>query len=177
MRGRLRTIGRAALLLGVMTPAAAAPGVVSAADIPSVVAGLAATGHLAAIRKDDEGVPYILVDEGDDEFSVSFDDCDDASAAIGCNLLIFNAAWEADPALDPLVVNQFNQQSTLAHAFLDEEGALNLSLAVTTRGGLPAANFAEVIAIWEASDAELAALIEAGDPPASGVIVTAFSVR
>jgi hypothetical protein len=175
MRGRLRATWGAALLLGVVTPASAAPGVVSAADIPSVIAGLKAAGHDAVIREDDEGVPYVLVDEGDDEFSVSFDDCDDAVAAIGCNLLIFNAAWEADATLDPDTVNQFNQQSTLAHAFLDEEGALNLSLSVTTKGGLPAANFAEVIAIWEASDKDLAEMIDAGEAPSSGVTVASLS--
>jgi hypothetical protein len=156
---------------------AAAANTISAADIPSVTKALEAAGHRTALRRDDAGVRYILVDEGEEEFSVGFDDCEDNVEATGCNMLIFNAVWDGDSEADADVVNDFNRAATLAHAFLDaEDGTLNLTLAVTTKGGLPAANFAEIIAIWEASDADLAELL-GGDEAQPGVVVAALSAR
>lgn len=164
------------MLAALAAPASAAD-VISASDIPSVTAALEAAGHKAALRRDDEGVRYILVDEGEHEFSVSFDDCEDLVEAAGCNMLIFNAVWDGDGEGDADIVNTYNRSSTLAHAYIDEaDGTLNLTLSVTTKGGLTAANFAEIIAIWEASDAELADLL--GEEEAKpGVVVAALSVQ
>jgi len=158
------------MMTAVAAPAAAAE-IVSAADISSVTRALVAAGYETAIKQDDDGETYILVDEGDDEFSVSFDDCEDDASTKGCNLLIFNATWEADEDFDNDVVNQFNQAATLAHAFIDDDGTLNLTLSVTTKGGLTAENFAEVIAIWQASDDDLSEQIDAdGNKPPEAVI-------
>lgn len=172
---RLQTLVMATFLMVLAGPAAAAD-MVSAADIPSVTAALQAAGHRTTLRQDEDGVRYILVDEGDNDFSVDFDDCEDAEAATGCNMLIFNAVWDADDSVDAAFVNDYNRNSTLAHAFVGDDGTLNLTLSVTTRGGLPAANFAEVIAIWDASDKDLSDLLDKGKG-GGGVIVTALSVR
>lgn len=176
--GRIRRMQGLVLALVALASPAAAADTVSAADISSVTAALEAAGHRTALRHDDDGVRYILVDEGEEEFSIGFDDCADTVAATDCNMLIFNATWEGDSEADAPLVARFNSEATLAHAYQDEaDGTINLILSVTTKGGLPAANFAEVIAIWEASDAELTALLGEDEPHPGGVVVAALSVR
>jgi hypothetical protein len=156
------------------TASAGAAQTVSAADVPSVSAALIAAGYRTATRTDEDGATYLLVEEGGDEFSVSFDECEDHLATTGCKILVFNTSWELSDDTDNDVANAFNQQATLAHAFVDEEGLLNLSLAVTTEGGLPADNFADVIARWQAADNALAALVDADAPAAPGTVVAAL---
>lgn len=159
------------------SPAAdSAAGTVSASDITSVTAALVAAGYPARIAQADDGGTYVLVSEGDAEFAVSFDDCEDSVATIGCNLLIFNASWEGSDGDDHDVANDFNQSATLAHAFVDSEGSLNLTLAVTTSGGLPAENFADILARWQAADEALSALVEAAPAASSGTIIATLNV-
>jgi hypothetical protein len=165
-----------ALALLLMAPPAAAAETVSASDIPSVTAALVAAGYKADLRMDEDGVRYLLVNEGPDEFSISFGDCEDDVAATGCKLLIFDASWDADSGLDVETANRFNRAATLAHAFVDDDGAFVLTQVVNTSGGLPAANFAAVLAEWQAADAELVAMIGGDAAPAGGVIV-AFNAR
>lgn len=170
----INTCLAAALLLA--APVCAAE-TVSASDIPSVTSALAAAGFKADLRQDDDGVRYLLVNEGPQEFSISFGDCVDDVATTGCKLLIFDASWDADSGLDLETANSFNREATLAHAFVDDDGAFVLTLAVNTSGGLTPANFAAVLADWQAADADLGAMIGATDAPASGDVVIALSVR
>ena len=150
---------------------------VSASDIPSVTAALAAAGFKADLRRDDDGVRYLLVNEGAEEFSISFGDCDDDVAATGCKLLIFDASWEADSELDVEIANRFNREATLAHAFVEADGTFVLTLVVNTSGGLTKENFAAVLAEWQAADADLDALIGDDAAPATGTIVVALNAR
>lgn len=165
-----------AMLAGIAAPASAAE-TVSAADIPSVATALAAAGYTAVIKQDDDGTTYILAEEGGEEFDVSFDDCEDPVATIGCKLLIFSTSWEPDAAEAGEVANRFNQTARLAHAFVDDEDVLNLTLAVTTKGGLPAENFAAVIASWQAADTALSDMVAGDSEPKPAVVVAALSVR
>jgi hypothetical protein len=174
-----RTLMLIMALAGVATGATAATGaadMVSAADIPAVVAALDTAGYRPTIKKDDDGATYILAEEGGDEFSVSFDECEESIATTGCKILVFNTSWEDASNEDIDLANRFNQTATLAHAFVDADGMLNLAMVVTTEGGLPAANFSDVIARWQAADDALTAMIEAEAPAASGRIVASFSV-
>ena len=150
---------------------------VSASDIPSVTSALAAAGYRAELRQDEDGVRYLLVNEGPQEFSISFGDCEDDVAAKGCKLLIFDASWDADSGLDMETANRFNRSSTLAHAFVDEDGSFVLTLIVNTSGGLTPENFAAVLAEWQAADTELGSLIGEEPPPAGSVVVAALSAR
>jgi hypothetical protein len=164
-----------AVLLLLAAPARAAE-LVSASDIPSVTSALAEAGYGAELRQDDDGVRYLLVNEGPQEFSISFGDCEDVVAAKGCKLLIFDASWDADSGLDVETANRFNRNSTLAHAFVDEDGSFVLTLIVNTSGGLTPENFAAVLAEWQSADAGLSALI-GDEPPPAGVVVAALTVR
>jgi hypothetical protein len=168
-----------ALLAATLLAAApAAAETISASDIGSVTRALAAAGYAAEVKRDDDGIAYILADQGGDEFSVSFEDCDDDVATIGCKLLVFNTAWEADTDPDVDLVNRFNRTATLARAFIDDDGAINLSLEVATRAGLPEANFDDIIAWWQSADAALTALVEAdADVAPDAVVVAGLSVR
>lgn len=165
-----------AIFAGIAAPACAGE-TVSAADIPSVATALAAAGYTAAIKQDDDGTTYILAEEGGDEFDVSFDDCEDAIATIGCKILIFRTSWEPDAAQAGELANRFNQTARLAHAFVDDEDVLTLTLAVTTKGGLPAENFAAVIANWQAADNALSAMVSGDGEPSGTIVVAALNVR
>lgn len=165
----------AALLL-LAVPARAAD-LVSASDIPSVTTALAAAGYKADLRRDDDGIRYLLVNEGPEEFSISFGDCEDDVEATGCKLLIFDASWDAESGLDVETANRFNRDATLAHAFVDDDGVFVLTLVINTLGGLPTENFAAVLAEWQAADADLAAIIGEDRAPASGTVIVASISR
>jgi hypothetical protein len=171
---RLIHICCAGLLL-LAVPARSAE-LISASDIASVTAALGAAGFKAELRRDDEGIRYLLVNEGPQEFSISFGECADDVEATGCKLLIFDASWDAESGLDVDTANRFNRTSTLAHAFVDEDGAFVLTLIVNTSGGLTPANFAAVLAEWQAADADLTELIGA-EPAPAGTVVVALSAR
>ncbi len=144
-------------------PAAAAD-LVSARDIPSVVGALSAAGVPIAIEHDEDGGIYLVGGDDGDEFTVDFDDCDDDAARTGCKLLNFEASWEPETFIDAALVNRFNRDATLGHAYLDDDGALHLVLSVTTVAGLPPENFRDVLAWWRDADARLGELIDAANP-------------
>jgi hypothetical protein len=180
MPGQLQRAGlmlaSLAVLVSAATPAHAAE-TVSAADIASVASALVAAGHTATISQDDDGATYILADEGEDEFAVSFDDCEDATASIGCNMLIFYASWEPDVVDADELANRFNQTATIAYAFVDEDDSLTLTLALTTIGGLPTENFAAVIARWQAANDALSAMVSGERAPKADIVVAALNAR
>jgi hypothetical protein len=166
--------GAAALLAA--SPVQAAE-LVSVSDIPSVAAALAAAGLKAELRRDDDGVPYFSVDDGAEAFSIGLGDCADDAATTGCKLLIFEVSWTNDDGLDVAIANRFNRDATLAHAFVDDDGAMVLSLVVTTSGGLTAENFAAVLAEWQAADRDLNALLDTPPEPPGGAVIASLSAR
>jgi hypothetical protein len=171
---RYVNIGLAAALLAA-SPLRAAD-LVSASDIPSVAAALAAAGLPAELRSDDDGAAYFSVDEGGQAFSLGFGDCEEPATTSGCKLLIFEVSWTSDDGLDVDIANRFNRDATLAHAFVDDDGTLVLNLIVTTIGGLTPENFAAVLAGWQAADRELSALVDTEDTPAGGAVIASLSV-
>jgi hypothetical protein len=175
MAGRLpRALVALAALAG-LTTGARAQDVLSAADVPAIAAALDAAGYQTNIRQDDDGATYVLAEMDGKEFSVSFDDCEDEIATIGCKLLVFNTSWENEDSEDIVLANRFNQTATLAHAFVDTDGLLNLAMVVTTAGGLPSVNFADAIARWQTADDALTAMVEA-EAPAAGRVIASLSV-
>jgi hypothetical protein len=150
---------------------------VSASDIPSVAAALTAAGYKAELRRDDDGARYLLVNEGPQEFSISFGDCEDDVATTGCKLLIFDTSWEAGDGLDVDIANRFNREATLAHAYVDDDGVLVLTLVVNSSGGLTPENFAAVLAEWQAADSDLSAMIDDHPGPAPDTVIAALNTR
>lgn len=141
MAGRfLRTLMAVTILAGCAS-GACAEALLSAGDVPAVAAALDTAGYQTSIRQDDDGATYVLAEADGKEFSVSFDECEDAIETTGCKLLVFNPSWEDGDSEDGVLANRFNQAATLAHAFVDADGLLNLAMALTTKGGLTAANF------------------------------------
>jgi hypothetical protein len=150
---------------------------VSASDIPSVAAALAAAGFRAELRRDDDGARYFSVDDDAQGFSLGFGDCADEAATTGCKLLIFGVSWTSDDGLDVDIANRFNRDATLAHAFVDDDGALFLTLVVTTSGGLTTENFAAVLAEWQAADRDLSARLDTPPEAPGGAVIASLSAR
>lgn len=141
----------AALGMAVAAPAAAvdtAPcgtGLVCASNPQSVADALQKAGYRAELTKDDVGDPMINSGASGYTYSIFFYGCEKAAK---CDSLQFYASFEANDAVTPAYVNQWNTDKRFIQASVNDEKKLRLRYDVATIGGLNQSNFKDVINWW-----------------------------
>lgn len=148
------------------------PESVCAANPASVVTALWREGFQAKTVADGEGDPMIESAASGYHCPIDFYGCE---AHAKCKSLRFHAGFAGDrsDALD--AVNQGNATHRFAALSLDSDDELVLSYDVTTIGGLPPANFVEILDWWSTGLGELSAFLEAhpasAEPPVPATAV------
>ena len=96
----------------------AAPGKVSVADPPSLVAALQKAGYKAKLTQD-EGKPEIESSAAGATFYLYFQNCESKD---GCEDIMVQAAYDMDKDGVPLEkINDFNRDNRWARAYLDKD--------------------------------------------------------
>lgn len=133
----------------------------------SVVAALWREGYQAKTLADGEGDPMIESAASGYHFSINFYGCE---AHATCKSLRFHAGFAGDRSDALGAVNEWNAAHRFAALSLDSDDELVLSYDVTTIGGLPPSNFAEILDWWSTGLGELSAFLAAHpastEPPA-----------
>jgi hypothetical protein len=149
-----------ALAIGT-TPALAADkstcptGNVCASKPATVVAALQAAGFKAKLGTDKEGDPTISSAAGGYNFDVYFYGCELHAM---CSSLEFTVGFDAEPAYTVALANDWNRDKRFGYAYIDSKGGFWMRYDVTTvGGGMPDANFADVIDWYQDRLSELRA--------------------
>lgn len=124
----------------------------------SVVAALWREGFQAKTVADGEGDPMIESAASGYHFSINFYGCE---VHAKCKSLRFYAGFAGDRSDVLDAVNEWNAAHRFAALSLDSDDELVLSYDVTTIGGLPRANFVEVLEWWSTGLGELSAFLAA----------------
>jgi hypothetical protein len=119
--------------------------VLSAGDPAQVAAVMLAEGYQAKLIVDARNDPRIDSAAAGSRFTLQFGSCDRGQK---CQALRFVAWWERDEHVTDAVANLWNRERRFARAAIDEEDDLMLDYEISTVGGVSAANFRDVLALW-----------------------------
>lgn len=138
--------------MAMLTAAPAATQSITAANPAAVAAAMQAAGYKARLTKANNGDPRIESAAAGKEFTVEFENCENARA---CTSLMFTAGFDLDKPMALDRVNAWNKKRRFAFAWTDDEGDPFLQMDVNTDpGGLPTALFTDSLEIWTASIGE-----------------------
>jgi hypothetical protein len=137
-------------------PAAAAGGMLSAADPQGVLTALQGLGHTGSLTTDGVGDPLIQAQTGDTQYEIYFYGCD---ANTNCQYFLFSAGYDLPNGSTLDVMNQWNASNLVGQAYLGQDNDPFINHFVTTVGGLSQANFADVIESWDVAVSDFEAAI------------------
>ena len=131
---------------------------VSAKDPATLVSALQAKGFQAQLTTA-AGEPAIKSGTGGVNFSIFFEDC---TAGKDCTTVTFFTGF-TDLEADVARVNEWNQTSRFAHAYIDKEGDPVLRMDVDLdHAGIPIENFNEYLDIWASRAGRYVSFLRAG---------------
>lgn len=149
----------AALVIGSgVVPAVAADtapcgkGLVCASVPAGVAEAIGAAGYKAQLGTDDLGDPRIKSAANGYDFNIFFYDCDKGKACAG---LQFQISFADDGKNTLALANEWNRKKRFAQMSIEPDKTLRVSYDVTTKGGMTAANFADVVDWWAVMMGEL----------------------
>lgn len=114
---------------------------------------LKSQGHRPKIKADDSGSPMMLVNEGGDNFLVSFFDCTSGGglAARRCTGVEFGVSYPVKRKPTLSKINEMNKNYGKAKAYLDAEGNPGISLGLNTGGAFNSGNLRDALEWWTAA--------------------------
>ena len=121
-------------------------GLISAADPQGMVEALQDLGYRADLDVDSVGDPIIHTAAAGVSFSLYFYGCVDNS---GCDSVMFSAGFDLADPITPAQINEWNRQTVVAGAYVDDEGDPYLENYVLTGGGIPGPVFEASVGEWE----------------------------
>jgi hypothetical protein len=133
-------------------PAPCGSGLVCASNPRSVADAVIAAGYKAQLTKDDIGDPRIESAASGYKFNIFFYDCEENKA---CAALQFNISFADDGKNTLAMVNDWNRKKRFMQMSVLPDKSLRVSYDVTTKGGMTAANFADVVDWWSVMLGEL----------------------
>lgn len=144
-----RKLALSAALLGAATTANAQ--MLTAADPEGIAQAMARSGFAVNSAQSSDGSPALLAVHPDVNFRVFFLGCTEGAA---CQHLLFSAQYTIEGDLDPTKLDSFMALSALggAHLSTDESETTTLRYFVTTVGGMPKEQFAEVLFLWRVAN-------------------------
>lgn len=124
---------------------ACAKGMVCANTPQTIISALQEAGYKAKLDKNDDGDPMVSSAAGGYNYEIYFSGCELAEA---CDSLQFLVSFTAEPRMTPVMANDWNSDKRFSQAAILKNGKLGVYYDVTTRGGLNAKNFADVLDRW-----------------------------
>lgn len=109
-------------------------------------------GYRAKLETEDDSNAAIYSSVGGTEFVIQFLSCDDGVKE--CRVLLFRAGYDLDEGTTLEVVEEFNEQTLIGRAFLDDENDPWIEFAVNLYGGVTRKNFGDTFDWWEVIVAE-----------------------
>lgn len=123
-----------------------ATGMVCASKPQSIVDALQSSGFRATLSKSETtGNPKIESAANGYNFSIFFYGCE---KNVRCDSIQFLVSFDDDGVNTPELANKWNKNKRFSQMSVDDDKILDLGYDVTTMGGLPAKNFADVIEWW-----------------------------
>lgn len=127
-------------------------GLICANAPKSVADAISAAGYKAQLGTDDVGDPKIRSAANGYDFNIFFYDCDKGKACAG---LQFQIIFADDGKNSLALANEWNRKKRFAQMSIQPDKSLRVSYDVTTKGGMTAANFADVVDWWAVMMGEL----------------------
>ncbi|MBR9764364.1 MAG: YbjN domain-containing protein [Rhodobacteraceae bacterium] len=124
----------------------ATAGLVSAADPEGMVQVLQDLGYRASLEADGVGDPMIRSASSGTGFNIYFYGCVDNA---GCDSIMFSSGFDLAEGMELATINDWNQDSVVAGAYLDDEGDPYLQSYILTRSGIPTEVFEYALGEWE----------------------------
>ncbi|MET0370278.1 MAG: YbjN domain-containing protein [Sphingobium sp.] len=140
-----------------------AAGMVCASKPTTIVDALQAAGFRATLSKGEDGDPKVESSAEGYKFSIFFYGCQKAEL---CDSLQFWISFADDGTNTPELANKWNNKRRFGQMAVSDAKSLSMSYDVTTMGGLPAKNFADVIEWWATMLGELGKFFKENGPPA-----------
>ena len=148
MPARIRVTTLTILSLLFATATAADDDPVDATDPARIVAIIQDLGYRARLETDNIGDPLIVSSVTGTEFSMQFYGCDEDSHD-GCTLILFSAGWDFEDGVDASAIAEWNRDTVVSRAYLDDENDPWLEWAVNLFGGVTRTNFEDTFDWWE----------------------------
>lgn len=121
-------------------------GMVCASAPETVAKGLQDAGYKAVLEKSETtGNPMISSAASGYNFHIFFYECEKNK---DCASLQFSTSFADDGANTLQLVNLWNKEKRFSQMSLDDDKSLSFSYDITTLGGLPEKNFADVVDWW-----------------------------
>ncbi len=121
------------------------PGMVCASAPATVGAALIKAGYQGLVEKAKDGDPKVESAAAGYGFTVHFYGCE---KNVACDALQFISSFKKDAAHTAALANKWNSTKRFIQMSVSDDGSLDLRYDVSTMGGLPAKNFADVIDWW-----------------------------
>jgi len=142
-----------------------AAGMVCASKPQTIVDALQAAGFRATLSKSDTtGNPKIESAANGYKFGIYFYGCE---KNVQCDAIQFLLSFQDDGTHTPELANKWNKDKRFIQMSVDDDRMLDLSYDLTTMGGLPARNFADVIEWWAAMMGEAGRFFKENPAPKS----------
>lgn len=150
MRHAMKLAGGLALALaspGLAQEASCGEGMVCASDPPSLIRVLEAGGYKAQwLRSRVTGNPMISSAANGHAFDIYFYGCTNHA---DCTSISFSTNFSKSATGSAELANEWNRTNRFGQMAYDPDtGMMSLAYDVTTKGGLPTANFADVVDWW-----------------------------
>src|SRR6218665_1992513 len=139
-------------------PAAAQDQLVDAAQPSAFAEVLQQEGYKAALKKSEDGKPFIESAANGESFTVNFSECNPVK---GCDAAQFYTWYKKQPWFDAELANRWNDDKRFLKISIDKEGDLSVFLDVSLKGKLTYANLADVIDWWSVMTADLDKFLDA----------------
>jgi len=123
-------------------------GFVCASKPDTVVKALQDAGYKAKIDKNDDGDTMITSAAAGYNFDMILLGCELHAL---CDSIQFTITFTKDNSMTPEMANDWNSDKRFAQAAIIKDGRFGLYYDVSTKNGLSAANFADVLKRWDQS--------------------------
>lgn len=141
-----------AVVIGIASPASAtdktpcAAGRVCASKPETVVSALQNAGYKAKLDKNDDGDPMISSSTAGYNYDMILLGCE---LHAFCDSIQFTITFTKDSSMTPAMANDWNADKRFSQAAIIKDGRFGLYYDVSTMGGLPTANFEDVLKRWD----------------------------